>query len=336
MARSLSLGRVCPCATRLWRLALPPRRLIDVVEVHGHAQETHVHIGLVRQVAQQDLHPRPKRRSQLPQPLLQHGELGRHLHRVGAVVNRLEPRRAAHVSLLPAGKVGNAPAVEPVDRVSVVEHEAQNVAQLRQVRGAVVLVGAVLPPLGSQEALVRNVIEIALVRLDEVVERAVFLVDALLQLAPRRLNHLKQNVVLQLAHKVNHLGQHAARRLPRLHHHGIRALQDAPRARHALSPRGEQRKLDPLDPPQKVEYLEVLSVPPFRHHHVDGRVDFVFEGEAVPANVAVRQLQHARIEAPEHLWRVVLRIGAPDRVLQLRGEGMAILGASRPIQVRRQ
>src|SRR4051794_5252092 len=56
-------------------LRLPPHRLIHIIEIHRHAQKPHVHVRLVRQIAQQDLQPRLEARPQLPQPLLQRGKL---------------------------------------------------------------------------------------------------------------------------------------------------------------------------------------------------------------------------------------------------------------------
>ena len=76
----------------------------------------------------------------------------------------------------------------------------------------------------------RDVVEVPLVGLDEVVQGAVFLLNPLLQLAPRRLDDLEQDVVLQLAHKVNHLGENSASRLPCLRHRRISVLEDAARS----------------------------------------------------------------------------------------------------------
>lgn len=37
------------------RLRLPPDGLVDIIKIHSHTQKPHVHVGLVRQIPQQDL-----------------------------------------------------------------------------------------------------------------------------------------------------------------------------------------------------------------------------------------------------------------------------------------
>ena len=78
------------------------------------------------------------------------------------------------------------------------------------------------------------------------------------------------------------------------------------RAAGDAHPRRVERALDALDFPQVVEELEVLHHRGRVEHRVDGRVDLVLEREHVPPDLPVRVLEHARVEAPEHVGRVVL------------------------------
>ena len=40
----------------------------------------------------------------------------------------------------------------------------------------------------------------------------------------------------------------------------------------------------------------------------------------------MRVLEHARVEPAEHVWRVVLRVGGADGLLELRGEVVPVEG----------
>ena len=66
-----------------------------------------------------------------------------------------------------------------------------------------------------------------------------------------------------------------------------------------------------------MEELEVLELGLVGiDNGVDGRVDFVFEGEDVPADLAVGVLEHACVEAAEDVWGVVLGVGGADGGLE--------------------
>nr|GFD52382.1 hypothetical protein [Tanacetum cinerariifolium] len=90
---------------------------------------------------------------------------------------------------------------------------------------------------------------------------------------------------------------------------------------------------DALDPPQEIKDFEILPPGPGGHDDVQRRVDAVLQGEDVPANLTVTELQHARIQAPQDVCIVVLRVGVADGMLQLGRERMSILAVRRSVQV---
>ena len=120
--------------------------------------------------------------------------------------------------------------------------------------------------------------------------------------------NLKQDIILQLTQKMNHLPTPTSNSPPIPSDHLLHLPKHAPRPRGLPLPGPRNGKLDSLDPPQKVEHLEVLACTVRRDNHVKGRVDFVFQGEDVPAYFAVGEFEHAGVEAAEDFGGVELRV----------------------------
>src|ERR1700722_16495982 len=88
---------------------------------------------------------------------------------------------------------------------------------------------------------------------------------------------------------------------------------------HAASPGGAESELNALDAPEEVEDLQVLFRAERGDDDVDWGVDLVFQGEDIPANLAVTQLEHAGIETAQDVGGVVLGIRVADSVFELSG-----------------
>lgn len=292
---------------------IPPldRRLINIVKIHRDPQEPHVHVRLIRQIPQQDLQPRAEIAPEEAQPFLQRGQLaldlfGEGIVQITATVGGtvVVAEELGGVGFLAGGEVGDGPGVEAVDGVAVGEHGAEELAELDHVRVAVLGVvevggGGVLFAAGAEEALLRDGLEVGGVGLEELVEGAALAADVALEFAPGGLDDLEEDVVLELAHEVDHFGQGAAGGFPGLQDGWVGGLEDAAGAGHAFAPGLREGEFHAFDAPEEVEDFEVLAVAPFGDDDVDGRVDFVFEGEAVPADIAVGELEHAGVEATE-------------------------------------
>lgn len=76
-------------------------------------------------------------------------------------------------------------------------------------------------------------------------------------------------------------------------------LAERPSVGHETPPDVAERVLDALDLPQVLEHLEVALHALGIEDRVERGVDLVFEHEDVPAELALRELEHARVKATE-------------------------------------
>ncbi len=192
---------------------------------------------------------------------------------------------------LAAGELGDGEGVEPVHDVFVGEHDLQDFMQLHREALLAVAGGGL-----AQKAFVGYGAEISNVCVDEVVECAVGLRDGGLQLVPAGFDDLEEDVVLQLVDEVDHFCNAAAGYFPVAAELAVVDRgENAAGAGHAAAPGAAEGEFDTFDAPQEVEDYQVLLARPGSDDNVDGGVDFVFEGEDVPAYIAVTELDKAGV-----------------------------------------
>ncbi len=173
---------------------------------------------------------------------------------------------------------------------------------------------------GAEEGFVGDGFEVFGVGGDEVVESGGWGEEGGGEGGPGGFDYFEEDVVLQLACEVDHFGDGATGAFPVWGGGGGRGEgEDAAGAGHAAAPGGAEAEFDAFDPPEEVEDFEVLAVGPGGDEDVDWGVDFVFEGENVPACVAFFHFGQAGVEAAEDVGGVVLGVGVADGVLELGG-----------------
>ena len=185
-----------------------------------------------------------------------------------------------------------------------------------QLAGEAVFAGAGRAGAGrAEEALVGDGSEVFGVGTNQVVERAIRFGDGGLELVPACFDDFEEDVILQLVDEVDHLGNTASRDLPVPAQYVIHAGENAPGAGHAPPPCAAEREFDALDSPEEIEDDEILLACPRCNHDIDGSIDFVFQGEDVPANITVAELEETGVEAAEHVGGVELGVGPTNGVV---------------------
>ena len=149
-------------------------------------------------------------------------------------------------------------------------------------------------PSTPEQSLVRNVIQILCMFLNQCIQGTSLLRDRLNKRIPARLNnlslsvssnptlhmttkslgglYLKKNIILQLTQEMNHLSTPCPHAFPT----PLYAPKNAPSACNTPLPGPRNSKLDSLHTPQKVEDLKVLSRTIWCHDDVEWGGDFVF------------------------------------------------------------
>lgn len=103
-----------------------------------------------------------------------------------------------------------------------------------------------------------------------------------------------------------------------------RDAEERSSASHESPPSAIERVLDALDLPQVLEHLEVLLHAPGVQHGVERRRDLVLEREDVPAELALGELEHARVEPAERVGVVGGGGRAAEGGFECRGEVVAV------------
>ena len=105
---------------------------------------------------------------------------------------------------------------------------------------------------------------------------------------------------------MNHLPAPTPNQPPIPPHNLLHLVQHPSRPRGLSFPRPRNCKFNSLDPPQKVKHLQVLAGTIRSDDDVEGGIDFVFQGEDVPAYFAVGEFEHTGVETTEDFGGIEL------------------------------
>ena len=103
-----------------------------------------------------------------------------------------------------------------------------------------------------------------------------------------------------------------------------RYVLEQPATRGYTHPALCQCRFDPLESPEMVEQAIILDHRFSIEDSVERSFDPIFQGETVPADLAMRVFQDPCIQPAKHVRRIILRIRRPDGRFEVGCEMMSI------------